>query len=323
MTRLSFVASLLATSLAALLALTGTASGQQPPSSPVLEQLQKVQNQIRAVADKNMAACVAVDDGVGMGSGVIISKEGYVLTAGHVMVGQNEYRVLLPDGRTANATPLGRNLNIDAGLIKITDPGPWPFVKIGKSASIDDGGWVVSLGHSGGFELGRRPPVRSGRILSRNNHQLVTDAVLIGGDSGGPLFDLDGKLIAIHSSIGDSVAENRHVKIEIFERDFKRLRRGETWGQLPELSDNGGDPKPPRLGIRIDKRTAEVTQVKVNSAAADVGIQSGDVVLEFDGIKIENGQQLIDTIKTRVTGDVARIKIRRGERIMEMEIRLR
>jgi len=66
-----------------------------------------------------------------------------------------------------------------------------------------------------------------------------------------------------------------------------------------------------------------VTLVKANSPAADVGIQSGDVILEFDGEKIETGQQLINLIKTRVTGDVARMKIRRGERILDVEIRLR
>ena len=130
------------------------------------------------------------------------------------------------------------------------------------------------MGHSGGYELGRRPPVRTGRVLGRNDYQLETDAVLIGGDSGGPLFNLDGKLVGIHSSIGDSVAENRHVMTEIFARDHQRMKRGDQWGQLPTLANENDGTKPPKMGIRVDLNTGRVNGVTENSPASDVGVLS-------------------------------------------------
>jgi serine protease Do len=95
---------------------------------------------------------------------------------------------------------------------------------------------------------------------------IVTDAVLIGGDSGGPLFDTEGKLIGIHSSIGEVIAENRHVSIDLYRRDWDRLSRGERWGQLPDLPGDIDKHLPPdgqkseskqtqraKLGVKVDQ----------------------------------------------------------------------
>ncbi len=267
-----------------------------------LRSLKELQTRIQAVVAANMESCVSVSDGVGFGSGVVVSEDGLILTAGHVMSTDQEYEIIFPSGRTARARPLGKNLDIDAGMIKIVDPGPWPAVKL-AAAPIKLGDWTVSLGHSGGFELGRTPPVRTGRFLRRRGHQLVTDAVLIGGDSGGPLFNIDGELIGIHSSIGDSIAENRHVDIAMFQRDWERLERGETWGQLPEL----GKSKPvqrAKIGVTVDRKlnNAKILQVRSGSPAEVVGIKVGDTVTEFDGEKISSSVQLISKIKAKITG---------------------
>ena len=289
-----------------------------------IKQLREVEAKVEQVVEANMNACVAISDGFGAGSGVVVTEDGLVLTAGHVMVGNGEYQILFPDGRTAKARPLGKNLGIDAGMVKITDPGPWPHVKIGKSKSLTKGDWVVLLGHSGGFELGRKPPVRTGRFLRvTDNNQIETDAVLIGGDSGGPLFDLDGKLVGIHSSIGDSIAENRHVMMEDFSRDYKRMKRGEQWGQLPSLADNNDGTKPPKMGIVVDLETGRVKQVRDQSPASDAGVKAGDVAREFDGIAINSGRQLIGLIKEKITGDVVRMKFERNGRWLDFEVRLR
>ena len=291
-------------------------------------ELMRVEAQVKQVVENNIAACVSIStvsasDGASAGSGVIITENGLILTAGHVMVGRGEYDVLFPDGRIARAVPLGKNLNIDSGMLKITDPGPWPFVKVGKSKSLQQGDWVVSLGHSGGFELGRKPPVRTGRVLSFNQTQIITDAVLIGGDSGGPLFDLDGKLVGIHSSIGDSVAENRHVLTELIGESYERMRRGEQWGELPTLNEENDGTKPPKMGVVIDRDSGAIKKVKRASPAWDAGIEPGDVALEFDGVPLVNGDQLIELVKQKISGDNVTMKMRRGDRVMIFEVRLR
>ena len=196
--------------------------------------------------------------------------------------------------------------------------------KIGQGTPIQLGDWTVSLGHSGGFELGRKPPVRTGRFLRRRGHQLVTDAVLIGGDSGGPLFNLDGELIAIHSSIGDSIAENRHVDIALFKRDWDRLERGETWGRLPELGKSSRPVNRARIGVTVDRKldNAKILLVHPGSAADIVGIEVDDIVIEFDGERISTSVQLISKIKRKSPGDVCSITVNRNGAILPFRIEL-
>jgi serine protease Do len=295
-----------------------------------LQTLREIQQQVQAVVSKNMPSCVAVSDGIGFGSGVIISAEGLILTAGHVITGPGPFEVILPSGRTVKAKALGKNLDVDTGMVQITEQGPWPFVDIAdvQSAGPNDpmvGRWVVSMGHSGGFELGRVPPVRTGRVLSRRKHQIITDAVLIGGDSGGPLFDLTGRLIAIHSSIGDSIAENRHVTIDLFHRDWDRLKRGDTWGELPELNEPGEKRRPGKIGVVVDRTSARavVKSVTEHSPADESGIQVGDIIIEFNRTQIRNGDHLIELIKSYNAGQVFPLVIERGGKRMNLEIQIR
>jgi len=289
-----------------------------------VEKLAEIQTAIQSVAKKNTDACVGIDDGAGVGSGAIVSRDGLILTAAHVMSTNNEiYEIFFSDGTTAKARRLGKNLDVDAGMLQLEGDREWPFVELGTSDNLNPGDWLVSLGHSGGFELGRKPPVRSGRFLSRNNHQIITDAVLIGGDSGGPLFDLQGRLIAIHSSIGDSVSINRHVKIEQFKNDWNRLRLGETWGRLSDLT-----VEPPvgkaKMGVKLDLTTAraKITLIKPRSPAARIGLAENDIVIGLDGEIITDGRHLIRAVQKHVPGDTCFITVLRNEQPLQFEIRL-
>ncbi len=306
---------------------SGWCSPVEAIDNDTIARLKEVEKRVSQVVSKNMPMCVAVFDGVGYGSGVIISADGLVLTAGHVMTSPDhgQYEITLPSGRMVKAKPLGKNLNSDTGMVQILEPGPWPFVKLNQDRFQTPGDWVVSLGHSGGWELGREPPVRTGRILAQEGQTLVTDAVLIGGDSGGPLFNLTGELIGIHSSIGDSVAENRHVTTASFVRDWDRLKRGESWGHLPELNEPDDKTRRGLIGVSVDKTAANclIKSIEIGSPASDVGIEAGDVVTEFDGIMIKNGQHLIDVIKTRHAGDVCSITVTRNGNTLRFEIMLR
>ncbi len=289
-----------------------------------LQRLAQIEASVQRVAERNMDACVAIFDGSGIGSGVIVSPDGLILTAGHVMsTDLPEYEVYFPNGKSAMAKRLGRNLNIDSGMIKL--PGNnWPHVKLGSSDAMQKGDWVVSLGHSGGFELGRKPPVRSGRLLNVKGHQLITDAILIGGDSGGPLFNLDGELVGIHSSIGDAVSQNRHARIEEFLQDWDRLKRGESWGKLPELVVKEVPLGKAKLGVTLDLTAdrAKINFVKRGSPADRIGLRPNDVVIQFDGEIITDGRHLIRAVQKHVPADTCFIKIDRNDEILNLEVRL-
>ena len=272
-----------------------------------LDDLLRIEARVQAAVSKVMQSVVAVTDGQGSGSGVIVSPDGLVLTAGHVMASpyQRGYEITFPDGSVAKAKPLGKNLNVDAGMVQISEPGSYPHVKIATRRP-EKGDWVITLGHSGGFEIGRKPPVRTGRVLGYRDHQLITDAVLIGGDSGGPLFNLEGEVIGIHSSIGDSIAENRHVTVDTFRRHWTRMQGGEVWGELPDLSPDKKKKTRSRakLGIVVDRNAnnALIKEIHPGGPAARAGILPGDVVTRFDNKNIPDSKALIELIKTKKPG---------------------
>ncbi len=309
--------------IALMLVSCPTAWGQGPVG---LEQLRDIQTRIQKVAAANTVATVLVSDGVGSGSGVIVSADGLVLTAGHVLTtGGNQYKVTLPTGREVKAHPLGKNLNIDAGMLQMDEPGPWPHVELGNADSLNVGDWSVCLGHPGGYEIGRTPPVRAGKILEFRPTQLITDCALIGGDSGGPLFDLDGKLIGIHSSISDSIALNRHVSIRNFRECWDRLLRGESWGELPDLAELE-DEEAPRagLGITVDlkQQNGKITKIRPGSVADKNGFQVGDIVVQIDGVAIQSPQQIVDLIADRTPGDLIQVTLERNGQRLHFEVKL-
>ena len=291
-----------------------------------LDELLRIENKVAESVSKVMSAVVAVSDNVGSGSGVIVSEDGLVLTAGHVMASpfKGDYEVTFPDGSVVKAVPLGKNLNVDAGMLKIVEPKKYNYAKIAGAAP-KLGDWVINLGHSGGFEIGRKPPVRTGRVLGYRDHQMITDAVLIGGDSGGPLFNLDGEVIAIHSSIGDSIAENRHVTIDTFRKHWTRMERGDVWGELPDLSAPRKKKRPrAKLGVVVDRTASNalIKEIHSGSPADLAGIRVGDIVTRIDNQRILNSRELIEVIKTKTPGREYSVEILRNGQFFTLRIAL-
>lgn len=312
-----------------------------------LATLLELQVQIESVVAAAMPACVSIGDGTGFGSGAVIDADGTILTAGHVIsAGVTQFEIFFPDGRKTSAKLVGYNNDLDAGILRIDEPGPWPTVPVARAINLDRGDWTICLGHSGGYELGRKPPVRTGRVLEYRSHLVVTDAVLIGGDSGGPLFNLAGELIAIHSSIGDSVAENRHVTIDTFHREWQNLMRGGDWKPVrqtnaakPAFDDQrllpivqgNQTPEPTvpvvgsaagKLGLHVTdtNQGVQVQRILPGSAAERVGIRMGDIVLRFDGAKIESSERLMTLIDSKKVGQSASIDIVRQGRTLNLQV---
>ena len=169
----------------------------------------------------------------GVASGVIVSPDGLILTVAHAIESfEGDVAVLLSDGRVTRARRLGRDAAVDAGMLRLVEPGPWPFVEPGDSTVLEVGAWCLAAGHSDGIVADRAAPVRLGRlrgVLRDGRFQrigLVSDATLQPGDSGGPLVDLDGRLVGIGMSISTDRRDNFSVPIEVFKRRWDALVAG-------------------------------------------------------------------------------------------------
>lgn len=285
-------------------------SGETPSS---VNELQAMESHFKELAKKITPAVVGVRVGQSQGSGVIISRDGYVLTAGHVVGKSNQKAVfIMPDGKEVEGTTLGANFGIDSGLMKITEDGTWPYLDMGDSELLNDGQWVMAAGHPGGYEVGRSPVIRIGRILSKNNNNLKTDCVLVGGDSGGPLFDMEGRVVGINSRIGSKLTANIHVPINTYSETWDRLAAAEEWGNfgIGERILNM-----PYIGVERDPESeaAKIKKVQDDGPAAKAGLLAGDTIVQFDGESIASFGALIEAVNTKKPGDEVDLVVERND----------
>ncbi len=292
-----------------------------------VEDLMVLEKQVQTVSEKAMPATVAlVSNGTGSsGSGVIVSKNGLILTAAHVIQGMKEVDVYFPDGKKWAGKVLGANFSKDIGMVQMVDAGPWPFVDLGESKPLEAGDWLVALGHSAGFDPARTPPVRFGRVMSDGpGNYFTSDCTLIGGDSGGPLFNLDGKLVGINSSIGWSWKNNNHAGVDGFREDWERLLAGETWGALQ--MNPLANPETPVLGIvmgeRDEGRGVRVQKVEPNSPAAAAGVRVGDTIVAVDNQAIKGGAELQQVLIKKEVGDLVSLGLMRGTEKLKIDVEL-
>lgn len=295
-------------------------SGREPSTLAELKALELQQSRVAQAIER---VTVNVQQGAAQGSGVIITADGYVLTAAHVAGDRDrDATVILNDGTQLRARTLGLNRDKDAGLLKIDDPrfGPLPYATIGRSSDLRVGQWCIASGHPGGWQPDRGTVVRVGRILKiskgrdKDAHTLFSDCALIGGDSGGPLFTLEGKLIGIHSRIGTDVEDNMHVPIDVFASSWDRMVNREVWGMLP-----GYQPAIGVEGSHGDERPL-LSRVVPGGPAFNAGLQAGDLVLACDNQEISTFAQLREHVERSTPGDVIVLRVQRGEQTLQLPV---
>jgi len=283
-----------------------------------VEDLKAIQDHVKKVLKKTMPATVGIRIGPSAGSGVIISADGYVLTAGHVSGDPNrDCTVILPDGKELKAKSLGCNTLIDSGLIKIVEKGNWNYVEMGDSSKLRRGQWCMSIGHPGGFKTGRSPVVRLGRVLLSSKVVIQADCTLVGGDSGGPLFDMDGKVIGIHSRIGGPITANMSVPVNTFRDTWDRLVKGDKWASLrnPKAGYVG-------VGFSTENDNLAITEVFGKSPAEGAGIKVGDVIVGIDGKKLGKRSELAAYLEGKKIGDEINLEVHRDKAPMTFKFKL-
>ena len=235
-----------------------------------------------------------------LGSGFIISGDGYILTNAHVVDGADEVTVRLTDKREFKAKTIGTDKRTDVALIKIEASG-LPTVRLGDPGQLKVGEWVVAIGSPFGFDNSVTAGIVSakGRALPQENYVpfLQTDVAINPGNSGGPLFNMRGEVVGINSQIysrsggymGVSFAIPIDVAMDIQNqlRASGKVSRGRLGVVIQEVSkelaDSLGLPKP--VG-------AVVNSVEKGGPADKAGLEAGDVILKFDGKVITNSADL-------------------------------
>lgn len=296
-----------------------------------VQQLKELQDRVKAVVAKCQPCTVGIFIGSSAGSGVFVRKDGklYVYTAGHVSGEANkECRLMLKDGRTISGKTLGANNDIDSGLIEVTetkiDTSTLPVAEIGDSESLKKGQWVVSIGHPGGYQRERTPVVRVGRIHERNKKVLRTDCTLVGGDSGGPLFDLEGRVVGIHSRIGPTLNMNFHVPVDTFDETWDRLVKAEVWGGSRSILNLFGGGGNAFLGVQTEMRDGKilVDVVVKDSPAEKAGVKKGDVLLKLAGATLNTIDDIPAQLKKKKAGDKVELELSRDGMTLKLQVTL-
>lgn len=236
-----------------------------------------------------------------LGSGFIISQDGYILTAAHVVEGADQVIVRLSDRREFEAKVIGTDKRSDVGLLKIDAKNLPKVASIGSTEDLEVGEWVLAIGSPFGFDYSATAGIVSakGRNLPSENYVpfIQTDVAINPGNSGGPLFDLDGEVVGINSQIysrtGGFMGLSFAIPIEMAMNVADQLR---TSGRVSrgwlgvliqdvtrELADSFGMPHP---------KGALVARVLPDSPAEKAGLQAGDIILEYNGTMISNSSKL-------------------------------
>lgn len=266
-----------------------------------------------------------------MGSGFIVSEDGYVLTNNHVVEGADEVIVRLNDRRELQAEVIGTDPRSDMAVLKIEDDEPLPVVRIGDSSTLKPGEWVFAIGSPFGFDYTVTSGIVSaiGRSLPSENYVpfIQTDVAINPGNSGGPLFNMDGEVVGINSQIytrsGGFMGVSFAIPIDDAMNVFRQLRddgqvaRGWLGVLIQEvnrdLAESFGLSRP---------RGALIAEVMPDSPAEQAGLEAGDIVLAYDGESIERSSDLPPMVGRTPVGEAAELTIlRQGERrTLDVEI---
>ncbi len=229
-----------------------------------------------------------------LGSGVIISGEGNIVTNNHVIEGADEIIVTLEDGREIKAKVVGRDPRLDLAVLRLEKAGTYPFVTFGNSDALEIGEWVVAMGNP--FGLGQT--VTAGIVSAKARHLgagpyddfIQTDASINPGNSGGPLFNTNGELVGINTAIlstgqglGFAIPVNAVKEVAPQLIATGKVVRGWLGVAIGEIDHEVAR----ELGLSKPEGVL-VAEAIPNGPAQNAGIAAGDIILEFNGAKVDN-----------------------------------
>ncbi|MFC1674721.1 Do family serine endopeptidase [Candidatus Omnitrophota bacterium] len=277
---------------------------------------------------------------MGLGSGVIIDAGGFILTNEHVIRQADKITVTLADGREFKGEVKGRDTRSDLAVIKIAALN-LPFAKLGDSAALRIGQWVVAIGNPYAFAMDNPEPTvtvgvisalnRSlGRMLSRNRDYsdlIQTDAAINPGNSGGPLVNLKGEIVginvAIFSTSGGYQGIGFAIPVNNAKRIISRLIEGKKilYGWLGVTVQDLTDDLAEYFGL-ADKTGVLVAKVLDDGPAKDAGMKDGDVIKSFDAKPIDNVKELLAVVARTEVGRKVKVEVVREKKKVKLEVKI-
>jgi serine protease Do len=265
-----------------------------------------------------------------LGSGFVISADGLIVTNNHVIDGADEIEIEFFSGETLAAKVIGTDKNTDIAVLKVEPDTPLPFVNFGDSDTARVGDWVVAMGNP----LGQGFSVSAGIVSARNralagiyDDYIQTDAAINRGNSGGPLFNLDGKVVGVNTAIlspnggsigiGFSMASNVVSRVVDQLTKFGEIRRGWLGVRIQDVDEDIAE------SIEgLDRAAGAVVTGVPDGPANDAGMLQGDVVVTFDGHDVEDVRDLVQTVGNTEVGKAVDVIVVRDGKKMTLSVTL-
>ncbi len=253
-----------------------------------------------------------------LGSGFVISEDGFIVTNNHVIEGADEIEIEFFEGFSLPAKLVGTDPTTDIALLKVEAETPLKFVSFGDSNTARVGDWVLAMGNP----LGQGFSVSAGIVSARNralsgsyDDYIQTDAAINRGNSGGPLFNMDGDVIGVNTAIlsptggsigiGFSMASNVVVRVVDQLQKYGETRRGWLGVRIQDVTEDVAEA----MGLE-GTAGALITDVP-DGPAKDAGLLSGDVILKFDGADVEDTRGLVRQVGNTEVGKAVRVVVNR------------
>lgn len=264
-----------------------------------------------------------------LGSGFVISEDGYVVTNNHVIESADEIIIEFFNGDELEATVIGTDPTTDVALLKVEADRPLPFVRFGDSDTARVGDWVMAMGNP----LGQGFSVSAGIVSARNRELsgsfddfIQTDAAINRGNSGGPLFNLDGDVIGVNTAIlspnggsigiGFSMASNVVTRVVDQLQQFGETRRGWLGVRIQDVTDDVAE------AIGLEKVSGALVTDVPEGPAQEGGMLSGDVILQFDGFDVDDTRGLVRRVGNTEVGKAVRVLVFREGKTQTLKVTL-
>ncbi|MFA4991902.1 MAG: trypsin-like peptidase domain-containing protein [Candidatus Omnitrophota bacterium] len=277
----------------------------------------------------------------GLGSGVIIDKEGYILTNEHVVRGADRITVTLADGREFGGHLTGSDEYSDLAVIKIEPKGDLPFAGLGDSEKVRIGQWAIAIGNPFAFAVRNPEPTvtvgvvsalhrslpRTDKRLREYSDLIQTDAAINPGNSGGPLVNIHGEIIGINVAIFTLSGGSEGIGFAIPANTAKKVvddliqGRKVLYGWIGVIIQDIDSDIAAYFGLQ-DKNGVLISRIVEDSPAEKSGLRSGDIIVFIDGEKVKNTQDLIRMIVRKEIGDKVRMDVIREAKIYPVNVEI-